>query len=186
MVEEKKKIIMYDSDEAATYKTDIKGWVSSDGFFCGDGKQGEQTARYRGSTHTKCECGNIIKTRSYNKCETCRNKISFENYTKLPFRKYMGEPVVDYDGDEYFFSEEQLVDYLYENDLTEIDLLFCDENNWQEIEPDYWCDCMIEDGELPLELEKAMEALNEVIRNLPAALYSPSKIRTNYKLKKEL
>lgn len=34
------KIVMQDSDEAAHYRTDIKGWVSRTGMYCGDGARG--------------------------------------------------------------------------------------------------------------------------------------------------
>lgn len=40
------QIVMRDSPEAAQYRTDLKGWVSRDGFYFGDGPQGERTARY--------------------------------------------------------------------------------------------------------------------------------------------
>ena len=33
------EIVMQDSDEAATYRTDIKGWVSRNGRYYGDGKR---------------------------------------------------------------------------------------------------------------------------------------------------
>lgn len=34
------KIVMRDSPEAAQYRTDLKGWVSRDGFYFGDRPQG--------------------------------------------------------------------------------------------------------------------------------------------------
>lgn len=48
--QKEKKIIPYDSPEAASFKT-VTGWVSSDGIFCGND---EHVARYRGCTHIKC------------------------------------------------------------------------------------------------------------------------------------
>lgn len=178
-----KKVIMYDSPEAATYRTDIEGWVSADGFYCGKGEAGEQAARYRSATHKKCECGEVIEMRTYTTCNSCRHKKSVEYYNKLPFKKYDGSPVVDWDGDTYFFSEEEIQDYLDNNELESIDLLFCKENNWSKIEYDYWQDDLPEnsDGELPKKMQEALDALNKVISELPACSYSPGKIRTSYK-----
>ena len=39
------EIVVYNSPEAATYRTDIKGWVSRNGLYCG---QDEDLARYKG------------------------------------------------------------------------------------------------------------------------------------------
>lgn len=180
------KIVMYDSPEAATYRTNIEGWVSIDGIFCGKGADGERMARYRSATHTKCECGAVIKTRSYISCESCRNKKSKEEYLKLPYREYDGSPVVEQDGDQYFFSEGEICDYLTENDLEDIDLLFCSENHWQPVDSDLWADVMPEEMDgLPKKLQDALDALNKVISEMPPASYSPAKIRTSYSLEKD-
>lgn len=177
------KIIMYDSPEAATYRTDIKGWVSSDGIFCGDGSHGEQSARYRGATHTKCKCGNLIKMRSYTICDTCRRKKELDYYNSLPYKEYDGSPVVDYHKDTFFFKQDDIEDYLEENELESIDLLFCEEKKWAEVNYDFWNDDLPEDsdGELPKKLVEALENLNKVIRELPPCSYSPGKVRTTFK-----
>jgi hypothetical protein len=178
----KEKVIMYDSPEAATYRKDIEGWVSADGFYCGKGAAGEQSARYRGATHTKCECGAVIKMRTYTICDECRHKKALENYNKLPFREYDGSPVVTLNDDIYFFNEVDIQDYLEENELESVNLLFCEENEWMEVEVDYWSDIMPEnnDEELPKELQAALDNLNKVISELPPCSYSPGKIRTSY------
>jgi hypothetical protein len=183
----KEKVIMYDSQEAATYRKDIEGWVSADGFYCGNGEAGERSARYRGATHTKCECcGAVIKMRTYTVCDECRHKKAVERYNALPFREYDGSLVVDWNGDTYFPCEEDIQGYLENNELESVDLLFCDENEWMSIQPDYWSDIMPEDsdGELPKELQEALDNLNKVISELPPCSYSPSKIRTSYRIKK--
>ncbi len=180
-----KPIIMYDSPEAATYKTNIEGWISADGIFCGKGEQGERTARYRGATHTKCDCGNVIPMRSYTKCETCRNKISYEKYMLLPFKEYDGSIVCETDGDKYFFDEDDIAVYLEDNDLDEIDLLFATPNFLDDINTDIWCDVLPEEGEIPEVIQKAVNELNILIRKQGPISYSPGKIRTKYVLKSE-
>jgi hypothetical protein len=177
------KVIMYDSPEAATYRKDIEGWISIDNIYCGKGKTGEDLARYRSATHTKCECGAVIKMRTYTTCDECRHKKAIENYNKLTFKEYDESPVVTWDNDIYFFSEVDIQDYLEENELESIDLLFCEENSWNPVEPDYWSDIMPEnsDGYLPKKLQEALDAFNKVISEMPTCSYSPSKIRTTYK-----
>lgn len=180
------KMIMYDSPEAATYKTDIEGWVSSDGIYCGKGKQGENAARYRSATHRKCEhCDNIVKTHSYTSCESCRSKKIVENYLKKPYKEYDGSLVVISNDDKYFPDEDAIIDYLEENELESVDLLFCEENNFNQIDSDYWADIMPEDsdGELPKALQEALDNLNNVIKGLPPCSYSPGGFRTTYRLK---
>lgn len=174
---------MYDSPEAAEQIT-LTGWVSGgDQIFW---YKDEHMARWGGCTHLKCECGNIME-KNYTKCDTCRHKSAVERYNALPFREYNGEPVVEWDGDKYFFNEEDIIEYCEENELTSIKLLFCEENSWTTIDTDYWCDIIPSDNdlELPKELQVALDNLNAVIETLPVASYSPGKIRTEYKIVKE-
>lgn len=186
---------MYDSPEAATYRTNIEGWVSSDGIYCGVGQSGEQLARYRGSTHRKCEqCGAIIPARSYTICEGCRRTKQMEKYNALPFKEYDGSPVVLAFSDRYFFSEQDIQDFIEEaedddEDMPDhIDLLFCEENNYRQVDCDYWEDEAPEDwdGEFPKEMQEALDKLNEVISRMPAQSYQPGKIRTRYEVEKEV
>src|ERR1700733_3026068 len=81
MSEEKR--IMYDSQEAATYRTDIKGWVSKDGLFYGDNPSSEHGARWSGCTHMVCECGNVYG-KGRVRCDSCQAKITSEKYYALP------------------------------------------------------------------------------------------------------
>lgn len=181
-----KQVIMYQSHEAATYKTNIEGWVSSDGRYWGKGDHNEHMARYTGCTHTKCDCGAIIPNKSYTKCYDCRNINRIENYNKLPFKIYNGDPVVTaFESDNYFFDEDSIIDYMNDNDMKSIDLLFCEPNTWFKIENDYWADIMPEnsEGDLPEDLQNALNNLNDVIKKLPPCSYSPGKIRTSYILK---
>lgn len=178
------KVIMYDSPEAATYRTDIKGWVSAGGIFCGDGEIGEQRARYRGATHTICQCGAVIRNRSYIKCEDCRWLALREAYNKLPYKEYDGSPVCTIDWDKYFFSEEEILDYLEDQEENEIDLLFCEGKSWTLVSPDFWSDDFPEnsDGEMPKRMSEALDNLNTVIKGLPPAHYTAGKTRTTYKI----
>ena len=70
-MKENKKVIMFDSDEAAQYKTNLSGWVSRDNHFFGED---EHMARYVGCTHRKCEdCGEPTE-KGWLVCDNCREK----------------------------------------------------------------------------------------------------------------
>lgn len=173
---------MFDSAEAAV-KVNMDLWKSSDGRLAVT----EDTARYNGCTHKICICGKPMK-KMYTCCKECGFKIRREKFLSLPFREWDGEEVVcTTDGDKYFFNEEEIIDYMQddeENHITEIELLICEENNWQTVNSDWWSDNMPDDseGELPTEMQKALDNLNGIIEKLPPASYSPGKIRTSYKL----
>lgn len=183
------KIVMYESPEAATYVENVKGWIDKDGRFFGDGPDGEQMARYFSCTHKKCECGGITE-RSWTRCEDCRNKAEIERYKALPFEEWDGiTPVVIAFGDKYFYSEEEISDWIAEHNedlepgdrITELELLICTPNKLQYLDSSYWEDVLFEDTEIPKELQEAVNAVNKVIDTLPAQSYSPGKIRTTYK-----
>lgn len=178
------KIIMYDSNEAAQYKT-VSGWVSSDGRFFG---KDEHMARFAGSTHSKCECGNV-KKRSYTKCESCIAKMVKERYNALEFRTWDGaSPLCLYNDDKYFFDESEVSDYLEENDLAPEDLMLvmCKPVYAKQIQTDYWEDEMPEDYDLPTELQKKVDEINSFIQTLAPLSYIESKLRTKYEPIKQL
>lgn len=179
MIQANEKIIMYDSPEAAQEIT-LTGWMSGDDkrFWYKD----EHMARWSGCTHVKCDCGNIM-TKCWTKCDTCRSKMDNERYNALPYREWDGmSPVVTRDGDKYFFNEDELIDYCEENEVDTIELLLCVENHYSPIDTDIWADIFPEDsdGEVPKEMQEAIDNLNEVIKRMNPCSYSPGKIRTSY------
>lgn len=173
------KIIMYDSPEAAQEIT-LTGWLSG-----GDKRfwyKDEHMARWSGCTHLKCECGNVM-SKSYTKCESCRHKANKERYDKLPYKEWDGkEPVVTWDGDTYFFDEESLIEYMEDNELKDLPLLICTPIYYQTIDGETVASDSHEDWEPEKELQDAIKAFNEVLRNLPAHSYTPGKVRTSYSL----
>jgi hypothetical protein len=172
-----KKIIMYDSPEAAREVT-LTGWISSTNQFWG---KDEHMARWAGCTHLKCECGSTME-KSYTRCPECRHKSAVERYNALPFKEWdYKEPVCTWDGDTYFFNIEDLDEYMEDSELKEIDLLFCDEINYSPIDYDYWGSDAHEDWEPPSALKERLMEFNNFIKTLPAHSYTPGKTRTNYK-----
>jgi hypothetical protein len=169
------KIVMYDSDEAAQFKTNISGWVSRDGHFFGTN---ERTARYSGCTHRKCEtCGKLI-TKSYIICNDCYIISKKKQYDSLPKEVWNEEGGVYSEAcDKYFWSWEEVDDYCEDEEIKESDLrlVICEPQYPRQIDDDYFCDELSEDGELPDKIVKAMEAFNKVLKeSLPLSWY-PSK-----------
>ena len=168
--------VLYNSDKAAKFVTGIEGWVDRQGRFWG---KDEHMARYSGCTHIDCkDCGKLIPVRGYTICDECRNKKDIEKYNTMPRLKWDGmTPLYSDAADEYFFDEDGLRDYMEENgcSIESLRLIICKPNKFREIESDYFCEELPEDGELTADLEEALDAFNEVIRSQPPASWSPGK-----------
>lgn len=175
-----KKIILPTDPEAATFRTDISGWVDIYGRFWG---KDEKTARYASSTHSVCECGNTM-SKGWSKCESCRGKTDIKKYNKLQFKEWRDEIVYSELCDKYFRDSDEIEDYCSDEDIdiADLRLVLCEPNYFQELNEDQWDDVLPEesDGELPNKLIEAIGALNEVIKSLPPASYSPGRYRTSY------
>ena len=171
---------MEDSPEAATYRTDIKGWVSRGGRFWGED---ERMARYDGSTHKKCEkCGEIMEQRSW--CEPCHEKAEHEAYLRMPLKKWDGVGGICSGGDRYFWSIEEAEEYAEDIgiNLEGLELVICEPQYAHEISPDdEYNDILPEDqtlDEVYPELYKAIEKLNELIRKKKQPIsWAPGKYR---------
>lgn len=159
-------IIMYDSPEAATYRTDIKGWVCSKGFFCGDGPGAEHQARWSGSTHRKCdECGGTYGVRSW--CDACHQKRRRDAWLAMPVVEWDGEQMIAvYDGDEFFSDPDEFLEWCDNEGIEDpgsIMLVATEGSFLREVDMDYWQDDLPEDGDLPGEIADALHELNKVI-----------------------
>lgn len=176
-------IIFEDSEEAAHYVTNIEGWVSRDGIFYGDK---EHIARYSGATHSKCKKypeHPAYKKNSY--CKLCRKEKMQEKYKSFPVVEWDEiTPICIFDNDQYFFDPEGLEDYCWDNeiDVNSLNLVLCSQNPFSELDPyDFFVDELPEEGEIPSNILKAFDHLNEVIRNTPSCSWSPSNIAVKIK-----
>ncbi|WP_443692052.1 hypothetical protein ACRZ5O_22755 [Pseudomonas protegens] len=159
------KVVMYESPEAASIQT-VTGWVAADGRFWG---KDEHMARWCGATHRRCEKNPdhpIYEIRS--SCHQCHEERRQAKFAAMPIKEWAGEPLVIFDGDEYFFDEDSLRDYLIDRDvdLADLQLCICEPNMPREIDPsDLFIDDLPEDGEIrDQQLIAAFELLNEMIR----------------------
>ena len=170
-------IVLNTSNEAAKFVTGISGWVSIDGMFFGND---ERAARYHGCTHVVCECGNVTE-KGWIKCKTCRNKADDARFESMKKEVWDGKtPLILYDGDDYFFDWDSIVDYCEEQETTleKLRLLLCEPVYAYEIDPnDYYCDELPEDGEVDSELRSMFNELNKYIRENEIILsWKPSDI----------
>jgi len=177
--------IFPEDESAATYRTDIKGWVSRQGHYYG---ADERSARWDGATHKKCECGCVYDKNSY--CEKCSYAKQKEKFFALHEKEWdRKRPVYSVCFDRYFFSEGDLNDYLYDeimlddenpkNYYAQAKLIICDPVYASEIEPyDYYSGDLPEEGDVPTEIQEAFDELNTTIRQSKAVLsYVPGKYR---------
>ena len=168
------QVILSTSAEAATYRTDIKGWVSRTGRYCGED---ERLARYDGSTHSVCGCGAPVE-KSRIRCGACQANRDAEAWEALPLVEWDGEaPLCVYRGDTYFFDADQVHDYADEQGVkvSELQLVLCKPVCAHYLDVAEWADDLPEGRDEPSWLEAAVDAFNEVIaahRNEPLSWIS--------------
>ncbi|MBN3965582.1 hypothetical protein IMW75_09830 [Pseudomonas gregormendelii] len=172
-----KQIIMFDAPEAASLKT-VTGWVSSGGRFFGDD---ENLARYCGATHRRCDVNPEHPIYEVNSsCNECRHARRQAKFAAMPVKEWAGEPLVIFDGDQYFFDEDSLRDYLIDSDidLADLQLCICEPNYPSQIDPaDHFCDDLPEDGAIrDDQLSAAFDLLNEMIRQSEPLSWSEGKL----------
>ena len=178
MSKEPKKVIMYESDEAAVYKDEIivSGWVGVDGKVYPE----EYMARYANSTHKKCpDCSEVMETRSY--CHLCREVKSQERFQNMEIIKDWDFPICIYESDEYLFDWDGVHSYCDINVVnpSELKLVNTVRASFSELDWDFFDEQLADDhdqNDLPEEVIGAVEGLNEVLRNaLPNCWYASTK-----------
>lgn len=157
-----KKVILPEDPESAHYKA-VTGWVSRTGFFFG---KDERTARWSGSTHKRCTCGQILPKGSF--CLICCIKKKTEDFLKMPKAKWNGKDALySAKTDLFFFNPDELEEYRFSEDanLEDLMLIICEPIYAGEIDPgEYYESELPEDGEVPPELEEIFEELNKTLR----------------------
>ena len=172
--EQDTKQILNTSDEAAKFVTNLEGWVDRLGRFWG---KDERMARWAGCTHIVCpDCGNPTP-KGYTICKGCREKKAVERYEAKERKQWDREtPLYSEFADEYFFSEDSLNDYLEFGETKQaLRLVICEPIYLKEIDEDYFCDELPEDGELPENVFSALEELNKIIRGQKPVSWMPGK-----------
>ena len=168
--------VLNTSDAAATYVTDLSGWVSRHGQFWG---ADERMARWSGATHIVCGCGTVI-SKNRLKCEDCHRKAQRTKFRAMATREWDGKtPLCIHDTDTYFFGADDLQDYVdeHETDVTALNLVICTPVYLSEVKPEYWCDDLPEDGEVSDEVLDALDDLNACIKRQKPCAWQPGEHR---------
>lgn len=169
------KQVLYTSDDAAKFVTNISGWIDCRSRFWGND---EHMARWSGCTHVVCpNCGKPTQ-KTYTICSDCREKRAIERYKAKERKEWDGNtPLYSETADEYFFDQDDLNDYLDTRDCTaqSLQLVICEPEYFREIESDYFYDDLPEDNDIPSEIADALEDLNRVIREQGPSLWHPGK-----------
>lgn len=163
--------IFQDSPDSATYRTNISGWVDRHGRFWGSNERG---ARESGATCGRCDsCGSITR-KYYRLCDPCAAKNRSLKYAQMDKVVWDREtPIFSQTHDRFFFSEDDLRDYINDNEVSveSLELFLCQPKYLDQIDDDYWSESLPEDGELPDDVQAALDNLNSVIRNSDASVW---------------
>jgi len=184
---EEQKIVMEDSPEAAVHETrQITGWFSRHGHVCGND---ENHARYLGSTHRKCpKCEEPIPNNSY--CHPCWDKKQNDEYQAMPIIEWDEKsPICLRDGEEYFFSADDLYSYCDNNEIQpqDLQLVLCKPIYAHKIDEEDWIDDLPEEGEIPDWLIEAIDEFNNTIKlNKEPLSYTPGNTRVKVNFKVEM
>ena len=167
------KQILNTSNESAKFVTGIEGWVDRNGRFWGND---EKMARWSGCTHIACKnCGKPTP-KSYTICPDCREKKAIERYDAKERKEWDGKtPLYSEASDEYFFDEDGLDEHLENigNSIESLRLVICEPDYLKQIDEDYFCDDLPDDGDIPDDVATALENLNRVIREQAAVSWYP-------------
>lgn len=177
-----KKEVVFDTDDGIVeYRTNIEGWVGKDGRFYGKDKN---QAIYANHTHKKCEQGHVYE-KHWIKCKTCQLLELPSKYMQKEFKEWdYKTPLCLFGEDKYFFGEDDIADFLDEND-GDVMLMICEPNYLWEIDGNsYWEDIFPEDWSLEdavsKELTDKLKELNDLIKGHPAISWNEGRYRTTY------
>jgi len=170
-------IILQSSDEAATRRAIPEGWVSRHGRYYGDD---EKLARWDGSTHNVCACGNVVE-KMYTACAECRAILQKERYDNRQEKEWNGTDVLYSDAFDFYLypEEEDLYEHCEEHDCApeDLQLLICDKVFPRKLEEEYFYDDLPEEGDMPAELLDAISEFNERVSKMPPMCWQPSKYK---------
>ena len=114
------------NEEAAEFRENIKGWVCKTcRRFFGDESGAERMARYCCEKDHECDtkdCQNRVQ-KPYIYCDPCIDKRDLARWEALEAVAWDGKTPLCLDGgDKFFHDEDDLLEYLGENDLAREDL----------------------------------------------------------------
>lgn len=174
-------VILPESESAARLTT-VTGWVSRNGEFCGDN---EAMARRFGATHFPCNggCGALVPPTEYRRlCRACRDRSDSEQYAAAE-RAVPGPGVMLYSDvfDCYYNDVEDLMERCADNgdDPAKLRVYICEPHYAREcpLDAEFFDDLLPEEGELPDEIQEAIDAFNAAVKACDTPLsWTPTKV----------
>ena len=170
-----KKIILPEDPEAAELVT-IRMWKTSTGQYFHE--RDKDIAIWNGSTHDTCKCGEIYEKIVHTICPKCVFENLKKRYNELEKVEWDEKyPVVEFGGDRWFYSLEEIEDYCVENNTTisTLMLIHSEPTELPTIDiDDFLSDVMSDDGEPPQDLIDAADLFNESIESAGTLSYGPT------------
>ena len=129
-----------------------------------------------------CSCGKPIEGKYTSKCLSCqwedRQKWLEARWNKLREAEWDEKnPIVEFDGDTWFYDYGEVQEWLEENELEEARFVHSDRVELQTLDTSYWADIMPPDvDEFPKELEDLVKEFNEKLSKIQVPYYEPSKL----------
>ena len=184
-----KPIIRPDSPEAATYRTDIKGWVSRHGRYFGDDPGAERVARWDGATVGLCNACGAETDKTFTRCGRCREAQEVSRYLAMPVKPHDGGMVYSGTRDKYFDALDDAIEWVRDHDdeqsdrsdaeiLASLRLVLCDPVYARTLDGDFFADDLPPDEDLPTVLEAAIDAFNAAVKGVVVA-WEPSRCRVD-------
>ena len=168
--------IILQNDPLSAELITVKMWKTSKGQYFHEGN--EALARWSGSTHDTCGCGNIFKKRGHTICPICvlkNKKCQYDKFEKVEWDEKM--PVTEFDGDHWFYSWDQIEDYCEEIgcEVSDLMLVLSEPIELPTIDiDDFLSDVLPEDGEPPEDLIQATKLFNDAILRSGTLSYTPT------------
>jgi hypothetical protein len=173
-------IVMYDAPGLVTVETrTLTGYWDANGRLWENAPSGEHMARYVACTHVRCNTCGAPTPKVWLMCADCRDGKAASEHATLPTAEWDGVTLLhSYVTDRYYGSPREAEDDLEDGQtLGDLRLTICNPHFGRELDAvDNFEDCLPEDGDVPGEIQAAVDALNRVIRAHGPLSYSPGKI----------
>ena len=114
--------------------------------------------------------------KGYTQCRGCRDLTYIAEYESMPRAEWDGKAMLYSEArDQYYITPDDAAEDLEEDQtLADLRLVICEPNYVRQLEPDYFCDDLPEDGDVPDDVAEAMEAFNKAVAGIVLS-WSPGK-----------
>jgi hypothetical protein len=121
------------------------------------------------------QCG-APTPKGYTQCRGCRDLTYIAKYKAMPRAEWDGKAILYSEArDQYYSTPDDAAEDLEEaQPLADMRLVICEPNYVRRLEPDYCCDELAEDDDVPDEVFEAIKNFNEAVSGIVLS-WSPGK-----------